>query len=73
MKRHIGRVFAYVILIALGIVGVAPFVYLAILSAKRRIEILDQAGKTVRSYSSDGRPAATGGRMRPRAPFTAPR
>jgi multiple sugar transport system permease protein len=42
MKRHIGRVFAYVILIALGIVGVAPFIYLAILSAKRRIEILAQ-------------------------------
>ena len=42
MKRHIGRAFAYVTLVALGIVGVAPFVYLAILSAKRRIEILTQ-------------------------------
>jgi multiple sugar transport system permease protein len=42
MKRLAGRIIAYLVLIALGIVGIAPFVYLAILSAKRRIEILSQ-------------------------------
>ncbi len=42
MKRLIGRAVAYLVLIALGIVGIAPFVYLAILSCKRRIEILAQ-------------------------------
>ena len=42
MRRRLGRAFAYVGLVALGIIGVAPFVYLAILSTKRRIEILAQ-------------------------------
>jgi multiple sugar transport system permease protein len=42
MKHLIGRAVAYLILIALGIVGVAPFIYLAILSCKKRIEILAQ-------------------------------
>jgi multiple sugar transport system permease protein len=42
MTRILGRVLAYLVLIALGIIGVAPFIYLAILSAKRRIEILAQ-------------------------------
>jgi ABC-type glycerol-3-phosphate transport system permease component len=42
MKRLTGRAIAYLVLIALGIVGIAPFVYLAILSCKRRIEILAQ-------------------------------
>jgi multiple sugar transport system permease protein len=42
MKHRIGRAFAYLVLIALAIVGLAPFVYLAILSTKRRIEILAQ-------------------------------
>jgi multiple sugar transport system permease protein len=42
MKRLVGRAIAYLILIALGIVGAAPFVYLLILSFKRRIEILAQ-------------------------------
>jgi multiple sugar transport system permease protein len=37
-----GRAFAYLVLIALGIIGTAPFAYLAILSAKKRIEILAQ-------------------------------
>ncbi len=32
----------YIVLIALGIGGIAPFVYLVILSTKRRIEILSQ-------------------------------
>jgi len=42
MKRLAGRMIAYLVLIALGVIGIAPFVYLAILSAKRRIEILSQ-------------------------------
>lgn len=42
MKRIVGRAIAYLVLIALGIVGIAPFVYLAVLSCKRRIEILAQ-------------------------------
>ena len=42
MRWRLGRALAYVALVALGIIGVAPFVYLAILSTKRRIEILAQ-------------------------------
>lgn len=42
MKRLIGRTIAYLVLIALGVIGAAPFLYLAILSCKRRIEILAQ-------------------------------
>ena len=42
MRRWLGRLLAYVVLVGLGILGIAPFVYLAILSAKRRIEILAQ-------------------------------
>jgi multiple sugar transport system permease protein len=36
------RFIAYLVLIALGIVGVAPFLYLAVLSTKKRIEIVAQ-------------------------------
>ena len=36
------RAFAYLVLITLGIVGIAPFLYLAVLSSKRRIDILAQ-------------------------------
>jgi multiple sugar transport system permease protein len=42
LKRRAGRAIAYLALIILGIVGLAPFVYLAILSSKRRIDILTQ-------------------------------
>jgi ABC-type glycerol-3-phosphate transport system permease component len=42
MRRLIGLTLAYLLLIALAIIGIAPFVYLAILSCKRRIEILAQ-------------------------------
>lgn len=59
MRRRIGRAFAYLVLIALAIIGLAPFVYLAILSTKRRIEILAQVppklsfdwGTIVRNYN----------------------
>jgi multiple sugar transport system permease protein len=40
MKRVLGRAVSYLILICLGIAGVAPFVYLLVLSTKKRIEIL---------------------------------
>ncbi|MEO8668595.1 MAG: carbohydrate ABC transporter permease [Bauldia sp.] len=42
MKIKPGRVVAYLFLIFLGIVGAAPFLYLAVLSTKRRIEIVAQ-------------------------------
>ena len=42
MKRRIGRAFAYVVLIMLGLIGIAPFLYLVVLSSKRRIEIVAQ-------------------------------
>lgn len=59
MRIPVGRFFAYVVLVCLGIVGIAPFIYLAILSGKRRIEILSQVPPTlsfewatiVRTYS----------------------
>jgi multiple sugar transport system permease protein len=47
MKRQMARIFAYVVLIGLGIAGIAPFIYLAVLSAKRRIEILTQVPPTL--------------------------
>jgi multiple sugar transport system permease protein len=40
MTRVALRVLAYLTLVALGIVGAAPFLYLAVLSSKRRIDIL---------------------------------
>jgi multiple sugar transport system permease protein len=40
MKRVLGRAIAYVVLAALALGGIAPFIYLLILSGKRRIEIL---------------------------------
>lgn len=42
MRNPVGRFFAYVFLVVLGLIGVAPFIYMAILSGKRRIEILSQ-------------------------------
>jgi multiple sugar transport system permease protein len=47
MKRLLGRGLAYLVLVLLGIVGIAPFVYLAILSGKRRIEIVAQVPPTL--------------------------
>jgi multiple sugar transport system permease protein len=47
MKRQMARIFAYVVLIGLGIAGIAPFIYLAVLSTKRRIEILTQVPPTL--------------------------
>lgn len=42
MKRKLGRALAYLVLILLGIVGLAPFLYLGLLSTKKRIEIVAQ-------------------------------
>jgi len=42
MTRVLGRIAAYLVLVALGVVGIAPFLYLLVLSFKRRIEILTQ-------------------------------
>jgi len=47
MMRIFWRVIAYLTLIALGIIGAAPFLYLAVLSSKRRIEILAQVPPTL--------------------------
>ena len=47
MKRIVLRVIAYLTLIALGLIGAAPFLYLAVLSSKKRIEILAQVPPTL--------------------------
>ena len=47
MKIRPGRVIAYLFLIMLGVVGAAPFLYLAVLSTKKRIEILAQVPPTL--------------------------
>jgi multiple sugar transport system permease protein len=41
-RRLAGRVLAYLVLVLLGIGGVAPFVYLVVLSMMRRIDIVTQ-------------------------------
>jgi multiple sugar transport system permease protein len=47
VNRLAGRVCAYLVLIVLGIVGLAPFLYLLVLSFKRRIEILTEVPPTL--------------------------
>ena len=47
MKHVVGRAVAYVVLLALGVIGVAPFVYLLVISFKRRIEIVTQVPPTL--------------------------
>ena len=47
IRRRAERAVAYVVLVALGIVGIAPFVYMLILSFKRRIDILVQVPPTL--------------------------
>lgn len=42
-----GRLLAYLVLVCIGIVGAAPFLYLAVLSTKRRIEIVAQVPPTL--------------------------
>ena len=47
MRRRIGRAIAYVVLIMLGLAGIAPIIYLGVLSTKKRIEILAQVPPTL--------------------------
>ena len=47
MKRRIGRALAYLVLIMLGLAGIAPIIYLGVLSTKKRIEILAQVPPTL--------------------------
>lgn len=41
MTRIVGRVVSYLLLVFIGLVGIAPFAYLLVLSFKARIDILD--------------------------------
>ena len=59
MKRIVGRAIAYLVLIALGVIGAAPFVYLAILSCKRRIDILAQVPPSVSLPSAGASPVTS--------------
>lgn len=47
MRIRPGRIVAYVFLVILGGIGIAPFVYLAVLSTKKRIEITAQVPPTL--------------------------
>ena len=47
MSVRPGRVLAYVVLVLLGLIGIAPFLYLAVLSTKKRIEITAQVPPTL--------------------------
>ena len=38
--RIVGRVISYVVLVLIGLAGIAPFVYLLILSFKTRLDVL---------------------------------
>ena len=40
-SRTLGRIVSYLVLILLGIVGIAPFVFLLIISFKSRIDVLE--------------------------------
>jgi multiple sugar transport system permease protein len=40
-RRRVGRVVSYLVLILIGLVGIAPFVFLLVLSFKSQLEILD--------------------------------
>ena len=48
MRSVAGRAIAYVVLVALGVIGIAPFLYLLVISFKRRIEIVTQVPPTLR-------------------------
>ncbi len=39
--RVVGRVVSYVVLVIIGLLGIAPFVYLALMSTKTRLDILE--------------------------------
>ncbi len=47
MRRIAGRAVAYLVLLLIGLVGIAPFVYLLVLSFKRRIDIISDVPPTL--------------------------
>jgi multiple sugar transport system permease protein len=47
MTLRPGRIIAYLFLIVLGLIGIAPFLYMAVLSTKKRIEITAQVPPTL--------------------------
>ena len=47
MSRIVGRAAAYLVLILFGLIGVAPFAYLLVLSFKRRIDIISEVPPTL--------------------------
>jgi multiple sugar transport system permease protein len=47
MRRIVGRAIAYVVLLVIGLVGIAPFLYLLVLSFKRRIDIISEVPPTL--------------------------
>lgn len=47
MSRIVGRAAAYLVLIVFGLIGVAPFAYLLVLSFKRRIDIISEVPPTL--------------------------
>ncbi len=47
MRRIVGRAIAYVVLLLIGLVGIAPFLYLLVLSFKRRIDIISEVPPTL--------------------------
>ncbi len=59
MTRRLERIAAYLLLVLIGIIAIAPFIYMLILSAKRRIDIVSEVPPTlefqwstiVRNYS----------------------
>ena len=40
-RRRVSRVISYIVLVAIAVVGIAPFAYLLILSSKSGLTILD--------------------------------
>jgi len=47
MRRIVGRSIAYIVLLLIGLVGIAPFLYLLVLSFKRRIDIISEVPPTL--------------------------
>lgn len=47
IRRIVGRAIAYVVLLLIGLVGIAPFLYLLVLSFKRRIDIISEVPPTL--------------------------
>jgi multiple sugar transport system permease protein len=48
LRRRLGRTIAYVVLVLIGIVALAPFLYLLLISTKRRIDIVSEVPPTLK-------------------------